>query len=150
MTFGCHVSDLIDIFKELLNNKKDEKRNRFTNIENCVNELIESYNYSSNIKLNNINKIKPVLTLILYKLSIYFNIYLPTIKRAGEDDKTKYLKDFMTYNSRHSNYELYVYLKKEIASVTGIDNEDNINKGHCVKISSGTKTVRNFINTKIS
>jgi hypothetical protein len=132
MTFSCHVSDIVDILKEMsrdnieiFKNMTQLLKERITiinNLEQCVNDLLREYNENEPLKIieNNKNKktvksIKNYMFLILFKLHRYYNAYL-----VDEDYKNKkpgkYFKNFLFYNSRHSNYELYTQVKESISN----------------------------------
>jgi len=127
MTFSCHVSDLIDIVKsmvidslEVINNEhikeheQAESRLELINrIENIINDLIREYNKTTDDVLEDdidIRCFKNYLFLFLFKISRYFNGYLEDVKK--QKAKLGYLKDRLFINSRHSNYNLYVEMKK--------------------------------------
>jgi hypothetical protein len=133
MTFSTLIEDVFDVMKYLaqdsINNGNDNAKNvhRYNvleNVENCVNELVNKYNESETaylllpdnknakireLKRQLIKEIKNYIGLILLKLYVYINEYL-TIDPA---DRT-YLKDSLSFNSRHKNYELYNATKEAI------------------------------------
>jgi hypothetical protein len=131
MTFSCHVSDIVDILKEMsrdnieiFKNMTQLLKERLTiinNLENCVNDLLREYNENELLKIieNNKNKktvksIKNYMFLILFKLHRYYNAYLVDEDYINKKPG-KYFKNFLFYNSRHSNYELYTLLKEYIS-----------------------------------
>ena len=85
-------------------------------IQKCVDELVDNYNKTAtkhklvaNRQQNKIriDIIKNYLCLILLKITRYY-----VFKNA--DKPVKYLKNLLFFNCRHSNYVLYVALKRKI------------------------------------
>jgi hypothetical protein len=125
MTFACKVSDVIDISKELIRDTLKIFKDYFSlagrcldiieRIELCIEELFFDYNkkMSRDEKMNEerepevLKLIKSYLFLLLFKLHQYYNSYLPNPKI-----KAKYLKNTLFINSRHSNYALYLEIKR--------------------------------------
>ncbi len=128
MTFSCKSEDIYEVMVGLMTDtidsmegmkeSNDLRLNDIVNAMNCVNKLFEDYNRmqtefklietSSNAKI--IKIIKNYCMLIIYKLYIYFDDYLP----LKEEDR-KYFKVYQPLNLRHTNYDLYLELKKYIA-----------------------------------
>ena len=86
------------------------------NIKMCVDELVDSYNKTdtkykliANRKQNQvrIDIIKNYICLILYKIDRYYVF-------KNSERPIKYLKNLLSFNSRHSNYVLYMALKKKV------------------------------------
>jgi hypothetical protein len=83
-------------------------------IEYLSQELMKGFNETfPDDAINSTNKIlyksiKNYLGMLFYKLHIYINYYAIDKK----ENKSGYLKDYLTFNSRHSNYVLYNGLKK--------------------------------------
>lgn len=127
MTFACKASDVIDISKELIRDTLKIFKDYFSlagrcldiieRIELCIEELFFDYNkkMSREEKMNEerepelLKLIKSYLFLLLFKLHQYYNSYLPDPKI-----KAKYLKNTLFINSRHSNYALYLEIKKSM------------------------------------
>jgi len=125
MTFACKASDVIDISKELIRDTLKIFKDYFSlagrcldiieRIELCIEELFFEYNkkMSRDKKMNEerepevLKLIKSYLFLLLFKLHQYYNSYLPDPKI-----RAKYLKNTLFINSRHSNYALYLEIKK--------------------------------------
>jgi len=124
MTFSCEAHHLFPIMKELIAEEERSilsiteiskaKQYDLENIEHCVNDLLEDYNEHAleDYKIDKGNEtadaFKGYLGLMLYKLFMYINRYM-------HKDQTKvryYLKDSLTFNSRHSNYLLYHAMKE--------------------------------------
>jgi hypothetical protein len=130
MTFSCHIYDIVNVLQEMsrdnikiFTNMTQLLEDRLTiinNLEKCVNDLIKEYNENEPLKIIEkkdkklVKSIKNYIFLILFKLHRYYNAYL-----VDEDYKNKkpgkYFKNFLFYNSRHSNYELYTLLKQHIS-----------------------------------
>lgn len=131
MTFSAHISDLFSIIKQLASDsirsiptvqKKFDGMLTFLNmIEKFTQVLIDEFNkryptYAITKQHKVLYKsIKNYMSMIFYKLHIYINdYYSDTIKNTAT-----YLKDYLTFNSRHSNYVLYCGLKKALLEYYG-------------------------------
>ena len=143
MTFSCHIKDIVDIFKEIskdsmnvfenYNRLSQERIKLIERIEKCVNKLFESYNKSvpkeirirETKNINIVKSMKNCIFMILYKLERYFNNYLQDEKVKNKAKNAKYLKDTLFFNSRHTNYELYQYLKKYVSEYFANSLDDN-------------------------
>ena len=124
MTFSTHISDLFPVLKQLtsdsfktipsIQEKFDDLLTFLNLIEYLSQELIKGFNETfPDDAINSTNKIlyksiKNYLGMFFYKLHIYINYYAIDKK----ENKSGYLKDYLTFNSRHSNYVLYNGLKK--------------------------------------
>ena len=121
MTFGSHAEHTFQIMKQIMLEPfvcdgENTCLISFDTIEKCVNELIQSSVLSSTFaaaphKL--MSEIKCFISCILYKLYVYYNIYL-------RKETKKYFKNSFPLNVRHSNYVLYKELKKCMIEL-GID-----------------------------
>jgi hypothetical protein len=144
MTFRCKAEDSIDIMKAILKPDDALKRARSIiesialdyqtaiNVETIVDALFNGFNALSPDKPSQ-NKIsttshwykilKTYMFLIYYKLFAY-------IKNHNEIDveKENYLKDYLVFASRHSNYELYVRIKEILKEHFKISDIDRIRK----------------------
>jgi hypothetical protein len=130
MTFSTLIQDAFTVMKYLIKDtirnsedlqpQFDIKYNLLENIEMCVEKLVEEYNDSdapykiistrANKKGNKLIKgIKNYLGLILLKIYSYINYYLV----KDPKDRT-YLKDALTFNSRHKNIALYKEIKESM------------------------------------
>jgi hypothetical protein len=121
MTFRCAAFDAIDIMKEILNKdpaykigKKSIKAHvreydDVVKVEKMVDDLIMEHNKTATHPISlstNIGKtLKCYVFLIFYKIYNYLQNHKDLISRKY------YLKDYLTYASRHSNYDLYVRIK---------------------------------------
>lgn len=131
MTFSAHVSNIFFIMKQLtedtiqlyptLTEMTKINVSALNNIQSCVEHLIKGYNEkasSTGFKIPTTNKsardkllireIYNYISLILYKLYVYYNKYRP---RKIKD----YFKNTLSLNVRHSNYDLYVELKRRLS-----------------------------------
>jgi len=124
MTFSTHISELFPVLKQLtsdsfktipsIQEKFDDLLTFLNLIDNLIQELVKGFNESyPDHAIKSTNKIlyksmKNYLGMMFYKLHIYINHYAID-KKAN---KSGYLKDYLTFNSRHSNYVLYNGLKK--------------------------------------
>jgi len=160
MTFRCKAIDLLDIVKEILKtsdkNIKSGSSVILSNtldleeielIDSIVDNLFISYNKTSEkkISLDTIEwrNLKAYLFLIYYKLFYYIqNSSEITHKKDIEDTENKnkededdddenYLKDFIGFSSRHSNYDLYNKSKELLEKYYGIKDVETIHKILC-------------------
>jgi hypothetical protein len=133
MTFKSKAINTLDIIKELVN--KDDKykigrqaieQHKFEyddviNIEKLVDELIDEFNKTTKKKISTqrgTGKIlKFYLFLFFYKLAKYIEYHSKIL--YGEDD---YLKDYLSFSSRHTNYTLYVRIKELLTTYYGVAN----------------------------
>jgi hypothetical protein len=127
MTFSANIEDIYFIMKEMtedklcsyagLNEQCQIRLDYLNKIEYCGKLLIKSFNKKeSTFKIITTEKttenklilrqIKNYIILILYKLYIYYNKYLTL------EDKSKLFKSLLPLNVRHTNYDLYIELKK--------------------------------------
>jgi hypothetical protein len=106
-------------FEAYINSKLDI----LLSVKKCVDDLVENYNTTETvykfIPKNHKSKIrieiiKNYLCLILLKIERYFEF-------KNSDTHAKYLKNFLFFNSRHSNYVLYTNLRKKVEKMFGID-----------------------------
>ena len=135
MTFSAHAENIIEVLISLLSNSPrsiasfsedtEIKLNKILLIQMCVNNLVDNYNQNtatnhilSDTKKNAAfsNIVKTHIFLILYKIVQYMFFKSNVVK-------AKYLKDVLYFNSRHSNYELYMNMKRQIKTHFGIDDE---------------------------
>jgi len=125
MTFSAHISNVVPIMKELVKDTirsipntseiMDDRLKKMNGIEFCVDLLLKGYNqeetthtFSNSSGDKTVYKsIRAYMFLILYKLFLFYNVYL-------QKKDTKYFKDALFFNSRHSNYVLYQSLKENI------------------------------------
>ena len=122
MTFRCKSSDAIDIMKDILNKDPQYKIGKTTikeqikeyediiKVEKMVDDLIAHHNTTSESPIllsTDIGK-----TLKCYIFLIFYKIYNYVQNHKDLLSKKYYLKDFLTYSSRHSNYDLYIRVKQ--------------------------------------
>ena len=130
MTFSAHISKAFLLMRQLNEDKQgsyecltEQCAKRLLvidNIEKCVKELVKSYNDQPTVYKISSEKDKKTrqsifnyIALILYKLYIYYNGFLQLKDKYKDKPKTDYyLKKMLTFNVRHSNYYLYLELKK--------------------------------------
>lgn len=133
MTFSAKAEHIFTILETLYYNKKpsittlsDKLKNRLENIrsiKSCVDALIDEYNMTTtdhNIVLkrrkdSNVDTLKNYLFLLLYKIERYYYF-----KTSGAY-KTKYFKDVLAVNCRHTNFTLYTELKKHVEKMMNVD-----------------------------
>lgn len=122
MTFKCKSGDALEIMMEILRPSPEytvgkasisSQKKEFKNIElinKIIEELFEKY---TEVSGNNINIstgygkiLKTYAFLIIYKMFMFFEGHIKIM--SGKD----YLKDHLTFNSRHGNYDLYERIKE--------------------------------------
>lgn len=133
MTFKCNAIDCIDIMKELMrpsSNYKIDKASLYDQadkfetlelIEKITKDLFEKYKSVSNNNID-ISKgagkiLKTYTFLIIYKLFMFFEGHVSIL------NETDYLKDHLSFNSRHGNYELYERIKEIFEDEYGLSGE---------------------------
>jgi hypothetical protein len=153
MTFRSKAEDTLDIIKEILNPSNDEIRRgnslieshiadleEIDIIENVVDQLIEKYNSLSNTPISPVNTtifktVKTYIFFIFYKLYFYIKnsseiTYKKTIEESKEENEEEeednYLKDFLGFSSRHSNFTLYKKVKEMLEKHYGIKDVNEI------------------------
>jgi len=131
MTFKSKAMHTLDIVKELVSKdarytvgRSSIKDHALTYdevimVENMVDEIIAVFNTTSKKKIsesNNMGKtLKFYLFLFFYKVSMYIENH--TKITNGED---KYLKDYLSFSSRHTNFTLYTRIKEIMAKYYGV------------------------------
>jgi hypothetical protein len=140
-TFSMKIENLYTVLKAIFTDNRNAipelsaKNKKYfeiiQNVKQCVDEMVKKYNESSaNVhKLQkssgfiidsvDIDVVKNYLFLFLYKIERYFEFSIP-------GHKTKYLKNKLVINSRHSNYILYVELKNAIKRIFEVDDKTAI------------------------
>jgi len=119
MTLSCYVQNIFVIMLELLKHTSYEYESFRTHCESqtyyinkvlrCTDVLFDHYDkLEVRHKFKKRNKlliqIKSYVSLILYKLYIYYNLFLGS--------STKYFKNKSSFNLRHNNYDCYIELKR--------------------------------------
>jgi len=133
MTFKSKAIHTLDIIKELVNKddrykigKRSMEQHKFEyddvlSTEKMADELIAEFNKTSKRKIasdRGMGKtLKFYLFLFLYKLAKYIEYHSKIL--FGEDD---YLKDYLSFSSRHTNYTLYARIKEIMAKHYGVAN----------------------------
>jgi hypothetical protein len=129
MTFSTKIENVYTVVKTMYTNKKMDVSIYFKTFEivkQCVDELLDTYNETAEYKIiskkrNSLDEIvvKNYLLLFLYKINTYY-FY------NKQEKKPNYLKNLLYINCRHSNYTLYVNLKKYIQQLLGVDDATSI------------------------
>jgi hypothetical protein len=145
MTFSCKIQNAFPIMKEILSHSEyayecfsgtcSRINNYLDQILECTNLLFKRYNETTDTYKFNIRdakhstlliQIKDYFSLILYKLYIYYNLFLGS--------PTKYFKNKAAFNLRHTGYDCYLEIKKcikkyfNVKEYIAIDIIDIINK----------------------
>lgn len=132
MTFSCKIQNAFSIMKEILSHSEypyecfsrtcESTNSYLEQIEECTNLLFLEYNKIATVyKFNKrggkysvlLAQIKDYFSLILYKLYIYYNLFLGST--------TKYFKNKAAFNLRHTGYDCYLEIKKSIMSYFNIN-----------------------------
>ena len=125
MTFSAKIADIYFIMKNLMEDNLHsydnvssqcaEQLKILNSIRFCTEKLIKSYNEKEpTYKIVTTDKllmreIYNYIILLLYKLYVFYNTYRPLPQEIKEE---KYFKSYLPFNIRHSNYQLYVELKR--------------------------------------
>jgi len=130
MTMRVYAWNAIEVMYSLLKHvkKRNYTKNRkyleeiledlglFKDILEVTNNLIESYNSKTKRKISIDTRpgkcIQLYLFIIITKIFMYVRSFLPSLK----DDPTSYLKDYMAFLPRHSNYVVYSRIKQIMKS----------------------------------
>ena len=139
MTFSSKAEHIISVMISLItdtiknipsfNKNITSKLAILLNVKLCVDELIDNYNKTetkykliADTKQNKtrIEVIQSYICLILFKIERYY--YYKSAEKP-----TKYFKNLLFYNSRHSNYVLYINLKKKIEQFFDVKGDTAIN-----------------------
>jgi hypothetical protein len=121
MTFSASAEHIVEILIALMDNNLQgiplfseytrEKMEELRRIEVCVDELIRNYNRVNDGAYKILGSkqftktVKTYIFLILYKIVQYIRY---------KNSKSKYFKNVLYINSRHSNYVLYKNLKRQL------------------------------------
>lgn len=140
MTFRCNAFDAIEIMKEILASdpsfklgkklKREHKgeRETITDVERVIDQLIAKHNEQHTDHIIHVNSsseknFRTYFFLIYYKVYSYILGHSEILKNPEElkpgEDKT-YLKDYLTFASRHSNSVLYERVKELAKELYGI------------------------------
>ena len=114
LTFSARIHDIYNVMTYLVQQKQtivDElalTKNSYdiiTTVYKITHELLHRYQTRNTnvLKYGDIDVVCNYLFLILYKIYVYIFIF--------DAKTTEYLKNKMTFNARHDNYELYDVLK---------------------------------------
>jgi hypothetical protein len=149
MTFRCKALDLIDIIKEILeipDFKKSKTDIHSHNLdledavylEETVDKLIDNFNKTAKLgsdrKRRTIDKttimaknLKTYMFLIYYKLYYYIQEHKLILNKEEED----YLKDHLSFASRHNNTTLYNRIKEILQESFDISEIDEVHRLLC-------------------
>jgi hypothetical protein len=145
MTFAANIIHIFQILKQLTDDKimsiecgvelSKKRLSILQRIEFCVDQLIAGYNKKQrnpDLRLMKtesnktvLKQFKSYLGLILFKLYIYYNVYIKKEKenkkenqgKPKENQKIIYFKDSLFFNPRHSNYDFYLEMKKSLVEL---------------------------------
>lgn len=122
MTFRCKASDALEIMTEILRPSPEytvgkssisSQKSEFKNLELIEKITVDLFAKYNEVSENNINLsvgsgkiLKTYVFLIIYKMFMFFEGHVKIM------NTTDYLKDHLTFNSRHGNYDLYERVKE--------------------------------------
>jgi hypothetical protein len=139
MTFRCKASDAIEIMKQIVLSDTSFKVGKraireqqtelddILTVETMVDELFEEFNKTrqnkKKIKLNTVlgKTLKCYVFLMFYKLFMYVQAHTLILFKEGV-----YLKDYLTFASRHPNADLYFRIKKILNEHYGITEREEL------------------------
>jgi hypothetical protein len=149
MTFKCKAPDLIDIIKEILEipefkRSKEDVASHDLDLEDAVylegliDKLIDNFNKTSKLgpdkKRKTIDKgaamaknLRAYMFLIYYKLYYYIQEHKVILDKDEED----YLKDHLSFASRHNNYALYKKIKEILRDHFDISDIEDVHRLFC-------------------
>jgi len=140
MTFRCNAYDALEIMKELLKSEPSFKIGKklirehegedgnFLVVETAIDKLIAKHNIEYPDRVISINSniektFRTYLFFILYKVFSYIQGHGEILKektKLGEGEDQTYLKDYLSFASRHSNAVLYERVKELAEELFGI------------------------------
>jgi len=140
MTFRCNAYDALEIMKELLKSESSFKIGKklirehkgeesyYLIVENTIDKLIAKHNieypdHIIKIETNIEKTFRTYLFFILYKVFSYIQGHDEILKektKLGEGEDQTYLKDYLSFASRHSNAVLYERVKELAQELFGI------------------------------
>lgn len=149
MTFRSKAQDSLPIMKEILKLHGKVKKgksvandmiyelNTILFVETHVDNLIKEHNENSKKKIDLTtaigNTLKLYLFLIFYKLNMFILNHVSIFTKEG------YLKDFLTFSSRHSNGTLFERVKEILREHYGVETTAQI-----YKFLNKPKIIQNF------
>jgi len=125
MTFRCKAIDGLPIMKEICKNDPKFKSGQglmrnmeaelqdILYIESIVSELITKFNETSEIKIDITTEFGKKIEI--YMFFIFTKLYMFISNHTSILSKKTYLKDFLTFSSRHSNIDFYRRIKEILA-----------------------------------
>jgi hypothetical protein len=130
MTFKTKAYDTLDVMKEILDydeeytvsndliSSMESEYNDLVFIEDIVDELIQNYNQIAKKPIDVSAQIGK--TIKLYMFLLFYKMYQFNFNHARIYKKTNYLKDYLTFSSRHSNFILYSRIKEILEDEFGV------------------------------
>jgi len=149
MTFRCNASDMIDIMKEIMELPTVKKEDSIIRshevdlkdlflLEDLVDKLVDNFNKTA--KLGKDRKRKLISkddalykTMKTYLFFIYYKLYyyIQNHKVILDKDKEDYLKDYLSFASRHNNTSLYKRIKEILNERFGINEIEEVQRLLC-------------------
>jgi len=133
MTFSANAEHIVEILMALMDNNSQgiplfseynhERIEELLRLDACVDELIRNYNrvHDGAYKILGPKQftktVKTYIFLILFKIVQYIKY---------KNSKSKYFKNVLYINSRHSNYVLYKNLKRQLEIQFGMLEDDRV------------------------
>jgi hypothetical protein len=142
MTFRSKAIDCIDIIKCIVESSEFYKYGEYTQeketseykvivfIEEIVDKLFENYNKTAKHKIpmdtDTFKILRCCIFLIYYKLFAFIYSHAEILIPRSNDKS--YLKDVLSFSSRHNNLSLYMYIKSILKKKCNIKNIKEIHK----------------------
>jgi hypothetical protein len=140
MTFRCEAADAVEIMMEILKRDRSYERGRtfikdqkyeyndFRLVEEATDKLLVRFDLANETNLVDNNKIsrsiRAYVFMILYKIHCYVIGHSEILDEKSET----YLKDYLTFASRHTNKDLYERIKQLLHKTYNITNKKTIMK----------------------
>jgi hypothetical protein len=135
MTFRSNAPHTFSIMKEIVTVRGRVKKGKSTAkdmedeynllvfLEECVDNLFKIHNETAAIKIDKNTDMGK--TLHLYLFLIFYKLNMFILNHAGIFAKENYLKDFISFSSRHSNIVLFERIKEILKTHYGLDGKDD-------------------------
>jgi hypothetical protein len=138
MTFRCMANYAINIMIEICKNNPKFTRNRemidlmegeheiIITIEQIVDNLFATYNQTADKKIERTSVFYE--TLKCYIFLIFYKLYMFIHYHGYIFNEDMYLKDYLTFSSRHANIDLYSRVKEILRDNYGISTTEEVQK----------------------
>jgi hypothetical protein len=138
MTFRSKAEDTLDIMKEIVRVDPTQRKSKktiedleyeyisTTFVEEIVDDMFKNYNETATTRIATDSGIGKTIKLYVYL--IIYKIYMFVQNHKVIFSKDNYLKDFLTFSSRHSNLVLYWRIKELLSEHYGITKFEDVIK----------------------